>query len=193
MPLFIETPLNSRAAEPGASVTVSRRRRLGEDRIREASARARTRVPCGFAITVISLRQSRRRRASTVSWSSGRGAPDALAEPRGPALCAPPSCGSGARAAAGGSRRAAWSRLAVRTARPSWSLGSLASRHNSAPRRVAKNSWFMVAGAMSAEGRGPRPNTSLKRRRSTAGRLARAAAFGHHRPHGQAAQPQPAA
>ena len=193
MPLFIETPLNSRAAKLGPSGTASCRRVLGQKRSRQAAARDRTRSPGGFAITAAALRLRCRRQVSSVSWSSVPRAADVLAESVGPALCARPSCESGAAAAAGGSRRVAWSRLAAGVLRPSASLGNLASRQKSPPRHAARNSWFMVAGAMSAEGQSPRPNTSLKRGRATAWRQGREAALVYRRPRGPGAKPLRAA
>ena len=168
-------PLNSRAAKLAASSTASCGRLLGGERNRQAAARDRTRSPCSFAIIAAALRLGCRRQVSSVSWSSAPRATDALAESGGQALRARPSCESGAAAAAGGSRRGTWSRLAARARRSSWALGGPASRQESPPRHTARNSWFMVAGAIGAVGGAPRPNTSLKRRRATAQHLAREA------------------
>ena len=186
-------PLNSRAAKLAASSTASCGRLLGGERNRQAAARDRTRSPGGFAIIAAALRLGCRRQVSSVSWSSAPRATDALAESGGQALRARPSCESGAAAAAGGSRRGAWSRLAARARGSSSSLGGLVSRQESPPRHTARNSWFMVAGAIGAVGGAPRPNTSLKRRRTTARRLAREAPVVYPAPRGPGAAPLRAA
>ncbi len=97
-------------------------------------------------------------------------------------------------------RRASVSSSGRRSQRQFAQVGHLLRRLE----RVARQRYLRGAGRdccvpPEATGAGQRsagaalPNPSLKRRLSTAGRLARATALVHHRPHGQGRLPRPAA